>query len=288
MALVGLVRVSTSKQETARQHDALDPICERVFEEKISGSLALDARPALSAAIDYMRSGDMLTVQEVDRLGRNLLEGLLVLNDLFSARHRGQGPRRHRRRRAHRTQPRSSTSRSPWPRTAAATSSARPATGSPPPAPAAAPAADPASSTPTSAASSSPATPTANPSAPSPAPPRCPSAPSTTSSPTNAAAAPDHRWSAISARSSADTTATPPHPPRGVRRSRLSPQRAQRLRHHLSSVGTVGTAQQRRISRKHRERPCHRPGELRPPGRCARRRAQRSWTYRSSPQQRSP
>ena len=25
----------------------------------------------------------MLTVQEVDRLGRNLLEGLLVLNDLF-------------------------------------------------------------------------------------------------------------------------------------------------------------------------------------------------------------
>jgi DNA invertase Pin-like site-specific DNA recombinase len=80
----GLVRVSTSKQETARQHDALDPICERVFEEKISGSLALDARPALSAAIDYMRSGDMLTVQEVDRLGRNLLEGLLVLNDLFS------------------------------------------------------------------------------------------------------------------------------------------------------------------------------------------------------------
>ena len=31
-----------------------------------------------------MRSGDMLTVQEVDRLGRNLLEGLLVLNDLFS------------------------------------------------------------------------------------------------------------------------------------------------------------------------------------------------------------
>ena len=84
MALVGLVRVSTSKQETARQHDALDSICERVFEEKVSGKLAVDARPALTAALDYMRSGDMLTVQEVDRLGRNLLEGLLVLNDLFS------------------------------------------------------------------------------------------------------------------------------------------------------------------------------------------------------------
>jgi len=84
VALVGLVRVSTSKQETTRQHDALDGLCVKVFEEKLSGSLAVDARPALSAAIDYLRPGDLLTVQEVDRLGRNLLEGLLVLNDLFS------------------------------------------------------------------------------------------------------------------------------------------------------------------------------------------------------------
>ncbi len=83
MALVGLVRVSTTQQETARQHDALDPICVRVFEEKVSGKLTIDQRPALSAALDYIRPGDMLAVQEVDRLGRNLLEGLLVLNDLF-------------------------------------------------------------------------------------------------------------------------------------------------------------------------------------------------------------
>ena len=31
--------------------------CVKVFEQKISGSLALDARPALSAAIDYLRPG---------------------------------------------------------------------------------------------------------------------------------------------------------------------------------------------------------------------------------------
>ncbi|QGS35926.1 helix-turn-helix domain containing protein [Corynebacterium xerosis] len=30
-----------------------------------------------------MRDGDMLTAQEVDRLGRNLLEGLIALTDLF-------------------------------------------------------------------------------------------------------------------------------------------------------------------------------------------------------------
>lgn len=83
MALVGLVRVSTSKQETRRQHEDLDPICVKVFEEKVSGKLKVSDRPALKAALDYMRPGDMLTVQEADRLGRNLLEGLIVLNDLF-------------------------------------------------------------------------------------------------------------------------------------------------------------------------------------------------------------
>lgn len=83
MALVGLVRVSTANQETQRQHDALDPICVRVFEERVSGKLAVDDRPGLKTAIDFMRDGDMLAVQEVDRLGRNLLEGLVVLNDLF-------------------------------------------------------------------------------------------------------------------------------------------------------------------------------------------------------------
>lgn len=83
MALVGLVRVSTDKQNTQRQHDALDSICLKVFEEKISGKLAVDDRPALKAALEYIRDDDMLCVQEVDRLGRNLLEGLIVLNDLF-------------------------------------------------------------------------------------------------------------------------------------------------------------------------------------------------------------
>nr|WP_012311421.1 recombinase family protein [Arthrobacter sp. Chr15]ABR67056.1 putative serine family recombinase [Arthrobacter sp. Chr15] len=83
MALIGLVRVSTDAQETQRQHDALGPICWRVFEERVSGKLAVDERPGLTAAVNELRPGDMLTVIEVDRLSRNLLEGLLTLNDLF-------------------------------------------------------------------------------------------------------------------------------------------------------------------------------------------------------------
>ena len=83
MALVGLVRVSTDKQNVDRQHDALDPICVKVFEEKVSGKLAVEERPGLKAALDYLREGDMLCVQEVDRLGRNTLTGLTTLADLF-------------------------------------------------------------------------------------------------------------------------------------------------------------------------------------------------------------
>lgn len=83
MALIGLVRVSTDGQKTQRQHDALDPICLQVVEEKASGKLATGDRPDLLHALSYVREGDLLTVQEVDRLGRNLLEGLIVLNDLF-------------------------------------------------------------------------------------------------------------------------------------------------------------------------------------------------------------
>lgn len=82
-ALVGLVRVSTQKQEVQRQHDALDSICVKVFEEKVSGSLKVEQRPGLRAALDYLRDDDVLVVLEVDRLGRNLPEGLMVLQELF-------------------------------------------------------------------------------------------------------------------------------------------------------------------------------------------------------------
>lgn len=86
MTLVGLVHLSTRRQETARQHAVLDPICVTVFEEKANGRLAVKYRPGLKAALNYLRDGDMLVVQEVGRLGRNTLEGLIVLNYLFEHR----------------------------------------------------------------------------------------------------------------------------------------------------------------------------------------------------------
>ncbi|WP_206069073.1 recombinase family protein [Nonomuraea composti] len=58
----------TDKQNTQRQHDALDPICLKVIEEKASGKLATADRPDLLTALSHIREGDLLTVQEVDRL----------------------------------------------------------------------------------------------------------------------------------------------------------------------------------------------------------------------------
>jgi len=55
---------SASAPASRRQHDALDPICAKVFEEKVSGKLHADDRPGLTAAIDYLREGDMLTCRK--------------------------------------------------------------------------------------------------------------------------------------------------------------------------------------------------------------------------------
>lgn len=76
-------RKSVGLRDGRASSHALDPICVKVFEEKVSGKLAVKDRPGLTAALDYLRDGDMLTVQEVERLGRNLLEGLIVLTELF-------------------------------------------------------------------------------------------------------------------------------------------------------------------------------------------------------------
>lgn len=57
-------------------------ICWRVFEEKVFGKLAR-GRPGLAAALAELREGDMIAVVEVDRLSRDLLEGLIMLQEPF-------------------------------------------------------------------------------------------------------------------------------------------------------------------------------------------------------------
>jgi DNA invertase Pin-like site-specific DNA recombinase len=82
--LVGYARVSTQEPDLALQLDALRGAnCKKVFEEKASG--AQRDRPALKAALDYMREGDTLVVWKLDRLARSLKQ-LIETVEAFAGR----------------------------------------------------------------------------------------------------------------------------------------------------------------------------------------------------------
>jgi DNA invertase Pin-like site-specific DNA recombinase len=81
MALIGYARVSTGDQTTDPQTDQLTAAgCERIFAETVSGSRR--ERPELDALLDYIRSGDVLVIAKLDRLGRSLHHLLDTIADL--------------------------------------------------------------------------------------------------------------------------------------------------------------------------------------------------------------
>ncbi|TFB96287.1 MULTISPECIES: recombinase family protein [unclassified Cryobacterium] len=82
MALIGYVRISSSEQKTDLQYDALAAAgVKKIFEDVgVSGSVAV--RAGLTAALDFLRDGDQLVTFRLDRLGRNTLAVLELLQDL--------------------------------------------------------------------------------------------------------------------------------------------------------------------------------------------------------------
>lgn len=79
----GYARVSTSDQDEALQLDALTKAgCDRVFTDRASG--AVDDRPGLAELLNHARSGDVVVVWRLDRLGRSLrhlIETVRLLED---------------------------------------------------------------------------------------------------------------------------------------------------------------------------------------------------------------
>jgi len=80
---------STAKQDLERQVDALlaagiDP--KRIYRDKKSGSTV--DRPGLAAVLRYARSGDVIVVHTLDRLGRTVRDTLNMIHDLAE---RGSG-----------------------------------------------------------------------------------------------------------------------------------------------------------------------------------------------------
>src|SRR5690606_6047071 len=82
-ALVGYARTSTSDQ-IAGLEDQIDELkragCARIFAEHAS-AIERD-RPELDAALDWLRSGDTFIVTKPDRLARNVVELLSIVERL--------------------------------------------------------------------------------------------------------------------------------------------------------------------------------------------------------------
>lgn len=80
---IGYARVSTPEQSCTLQRDALEQSgCVKVFAEVASGAKA--ARPALTAALEYLHAGDTLVVWRLDRLGRSLGQLMALMQTLQS------------------------------------------------------------------------------------------------------------------------------------------------------------------------------------------------------------
>lgn len=81
MAIIGYARVSTTGQSLEQQLAALAG-CEKVFNEKVSGSKT--DRPQLQAMLEFVRSGDVLKVTKLDRLARNTRHLLEITDQLHA------------------------------------------------------------------------------------------------------------------------------------------------------------------------------------------------------------
>jgi DNA invertase Pin-like site-specific DNA recombinase len=82
---VGYARVSTKDQSLDLQIDALKKAkCDEIFTEVASGSKT--ARPALDDLLSRLRSGDVLVIWKLDRLGRSLKHLVTLTNELIDRR----------------------------------------------------------------------------------------------------------------------------------------------------------------------------------------------------------
>lgn len=81
MAKIAYIRVSSESQNTQRQELALKDIgIDKIFTEKVSGKDT--NRPQLQRMLEYIREGDVLHIESISRLGRNLKDLLNIVEVL--------------------------------------------------------------------------------------------------------------------------------------------------------------------------------------------------------------
>lgn len=69
---VAYLRVSTIDQNLDRQIESVGEV-DKIFQDKISGK-STAGRDGLTAALDYIREGDVLVVSSIDRLARSMTD----------------------------------------------------------------------------------------------------------------------------------------------------------------------------------------------------------------------
>jgi len=78
---IGYARISTREQKLSMQVDALKKYgCDKIATEVVSGSKS--KRPVLDELIANLTSSDVLVIWKLDRLGRNLKNLIIMVNDL--------------------------------------------------------------------------------------------------------------------------------------------------------------------------------------------------------------
>ncbi|HEX4044681.1 MAG TPA: recombinase family protein [Gammaproteobacteria bacterium] len=77
---VGYIRISTASQNDVRQLDGIS--LDKEFRDVSSG--AAHSRPVLDSCIEYVREGDTLYIDSIDRLARNLRDLQTILNKLVT------------------------------------------------------------------------------------------------------------------------------------------------------------------------------------------------------------
>ena len=79
--LIGYARVSTQDQNLDAQTDELTKAgCQKTYSDKISG--VTEDRAGLDELFEFARSGDVLVVCRLDRLGRTLKKLILMVEEL--------------------------------------------------------------------------------------------------------------------------------------------------------------------------------------------------------------
>ena len=83
--LIGYARVSTQRQDLARQTQALKRLgCAALYSDKASGK-SMAGRPQLARALADLDAGDELVIAEWDRATRSMWDGLQIIKAVIDA-----------------------------------------------------------------------------------------------------------------------------------------------------------------------------------------------------------